>query len=737
MKKEDLLSLDIDNIAKARTSAGIGEERVWSGVTYVKTATGWRPKGKPRQKKEEEPTTKRNPKIEDSSSKKEKKEEDPNQRIKKVEEYASKAKDSQLEAAIQDPEQNPEIKDIAQAELDKREKETQKGDLETLKKQLEELKQILTKDLDQAKEKKDSGELKIIKKTGLVLGGHKIFIVMNADNTGYKTQGMKALKLESKEGESLADFKERIKQTWAAQQEGKETETKQEEKPSNKQNIDPQLHGQPQFQEPANKDTGIKEIKKTGIMVDGHKMFITMNADKTGYVSKGFGLNLESKEGESLVDFKNRVKQVLTDKLGGKEQKEEEKSTLPEEPKEETKEESEEDLERKEFLQEAKKIVDSYKESYPTTMENFDDSLIKNFTNKYQIRDFLSAYIGSNEDKARYFIGYRNDEIEYEEKDKVALENKVRSVIEESADKIEGVGKKEFKQLCEEAKEEALKLLFSDIRKATGVIMNGTTGESGYYTLGGEKESLKTEQNILAKQLGVQLALIEADREPVCFPTFCQNYKGEHYNCYDRALWPEESFEVGMDDDEEVIGKYIQEMESAKITKKEKKSLELYAGNSFYRFLTEYMIREGDISKMDEDAVSRGESKYGSVAKAEKVAKETIKDLNKYIDKNPIQENMVLSRRVNPLHNEEIFQQMALMKKGDVGTLKSVQSFAYTQKDMFGNFQITLLAKKGDPIANAQNEWEHEFISKQNTKFRVLETGFNSMVIEFIPENEE
>ena len=72
------------------------------------------------------------------------------------------------------------------------------------------------------------------------------------------------------------------------------------------------------------------------------------------------------------------------------------------------------------------------------------------------------------------------------------------------------------------------------------------------------------------------------------------------------------------------------------------------------------------------------------------------------------------------------------MKKGDTGVLKSIQSFSYTQKDIFGDFQITLLAKKGDPIANAKNEWELEFISKQNSKFKVLETGYNSIVIELV-----
>lgn len=737
MKKEDLLSLDIDNIAKARKSAVIGEERVWSGITYVKTATGWKPKGNPHQKKEEAPSTKRDPKIEDPSQQKGKKEDDPAKKVKKLEEYASKAKDSQLEAAIEDPNQNPEVKDVAQTELDRREKETQKGDLEALKDQLKELKELLTKDLDQTKEKKEAlGEIKVIKKTGLMLGGHKIFIVMNEDNTGYKTQGMKALKLESKEGESLSDFKERIKQTWAAQQNG--TETKQEEKPVDKQKEESQTPTQIQSKETSNKNGGLKEIKKTGIMVDGHKMFITMNTDKTGYVSKGFGLNLESKEGESLVDFKNRVKQTLTDKLSGKEQKKENdevteavKDTVVDEEKREQKRNLTPTKERKEFLQRIKEKIKKYKEKDPDFMESFDESLVKDFTDLEQVDDFLKAYNGNIFERIDYFDKYRNKDIEYTEKEKTGLISKFQKEIDDFA-KIFTNPKDatEFRQTVEETRKNAIKFL-QKTNKSEGLneVMSGVSGESSSPLLGEYNARLSDDAFYRARQLGIQQALVEQNKLPICLPIFYQKFKDTKYNCYDRALYTSDAIEEG-----EIIDKYIANAREHPASTSEEEALELYAGNSFYRFLVEYMFREGDIDKMNKEAKMRGESKFGSVEAAEKVAKKTIKDLNDYIDKNPIDENVILSRRVNTSHNEEIFAQMALMKKGDTGTFKSVQSFSYTQKEMFGNFQITLLAKKGDPIANAHNEWELEFISKQNTNFRVLETGYNSMVIELIPE---
>lgn len=753
MKREDLLSLDIDNIAKARKSAVIGEERVWSGVTYVKTATGWKPKGNPRQKKEEDPTTKRDPKIEDPSQQKGKKEDDPAKRAKKLEEYASKAKDSQLEAAIEDPNQNPEVKDVAQTELDKREKETQKEDLEALKDQLKELKEILTKDLDQAKEKKETpGEIKVIKKTGLMLGGHKIFIVMNADNTGYKTQGMKALKLESKEGESLSDFKERIKQTWAAQQ--NETETKQEEKPSNKQEIDPQASGQPQFQEPS-KDTGIKEIKKTGIMVDGHKMFITMNADKTGYVSKGFGLNLESKEGESLVDFKNRVKQALTDKLSGKEQKKENdevteavKDTVVDEVKEEIKEEpvKQEDTEQKEFIQKLKNRIKGMAVLEPLLKKLEDSPYLKSFENDIQFNNFIKAYVGTALDKKKYFAEFRNKSIDYS-----------GSTQEEIIEEIEGTIEKIDNEISE--KDPSKKYIFAlHCRKMSDLVVHSLETDSDFSnglasTIGeavsGEmwshmNSNLPDKYSILANQLGVQIGLIYSGRPPFCFPMLYKEYKGEEYQCYDRSLYEDGEYEMDEDQDDdgdwmffpagEVTEKYQESVEKSKPNSKEERALSLYAGNSFYRFLTEYMIRDGKFDEMHEDAKNRGIKFAGSLEKAGGIAKKTIEDLNGYIDKNKIQENVILSRRVKTSLNEEIFKDMALLKEGDIGEFKSIQSFSYTQKAGFGDFQITLLAKKNDPIACAHNIGELEFISKQNAKYRVLETGYNSIAIELITE---
>lgn len=202
MEKKDLLIFELD-LMKGRKGVPVGTEKQWGRRTFVKTPAGWRPKGEQHEKKQE-------PVVNSTS-----KEKDPSlDRTKQLEEFAEKASNKQLEAAIDDPKQNPEVKDIAQVELDKRtgrkgeEEEDVKEKIGKIEEELQSLKDSLSKDLDEKKKE----PLKEIKKTGLLLDGHKVFIVMNENKTGYKTQGMKALKLESKEGESLNEFKERLKE---------------------------------------------------------------------------------------------------------------------------------------------------------------------------------------------------------------------------------------------------------------------------------------------------------------------------------------------------------------------------------------------------------------------------------------------------------------------------------------------------------------------------------------------
>jgi hypothetical protein len=52
----------------------------------------------------------------------------------------------------------------------------------------------------------------------------------------------------------------------------------------------------------------------------------------------------------------------------------------------------------------------------------------------------------------------------------------------------------------------------------------------------------------------------------------------------------------------------------------------------------------------------------------------------------------------------------------------------------FGDFQVTLLAKKGQPVSPIRTEWisEMEYLTQKRSTFRVIETGFNSIAVEIV-----
>ena len=110
------------------------------------------------------------------------------------------------------------------------------------------------------------------------------------------------------------------------------------------------------------------------------------------------------------------------------------------------------------------------------------------------------------------------------------------------------------------------------------------------------------------------------------------------------------------------------------------------------------------------------------------------KALKNIIDKNPLQENLILTRRMR--FDSSSPNRLNTYLTAEVGTIiedKSFQSFGTQAQLHFGNdFQITLLAKKGDKVANACNPSELEYIVQKNTKFKVVKKGFNSIMVEII-----
>lgn len=103
------ITKSMEIIEKAKKGSPIGTEKTWGGKLYIKTEKGWKPKAKGGKKNEEESTSKQ------SSTE-------------ILVKQATSATDEQLKAAIKDPEANPELKKVAQEELNKRNKQQDSND---------------------------------------------------------------------------------------------------------------------------------------------------------------------------------------------------------------------------------------------------------------------------------------------------------------------------------------------------------------------------------------------------------------------------------------------------------------------------------------------------------------------------------------------------------------------------------------------------------------------------------
>ena len=109
--------------------------------------------------------------------------------------------------------------------------------------------------------------------------------------------------------------------------------------------------------------------------------------------------------------------------------------------------------------------------------------------------------------------------------------------------------------------------------------------------------------------------------------------------------------------------------------------------------------------------------------------------ISSFIDKNPLEDNLVLNRRmdVNTISDINALNQWIGANVGDVIEDKSFTSFSLRQLATFGDdLQVTLLAKKGDKISNINNPYETEYLAQKNSKYKVIAKGTNSIVVEIV-----
>lgn len=416
---------------------------------------------------------------------------------------------------------------------------------------------------------------------------------------------------------------------------------------------------------------------------------------------------------KQIENFADKAKDSQLEAAIKDPKQEEEVKKIAKEELEERKVSMEEDLNKKKS---EKKDTDNDQEEQEQRDREITEDEVKE-----QARQ--EAIEGDKEEKASYELYWLNEDVSYETEVKEKL---IESVDKLAKEALYGHSFKEF--------EEAFEGYIDNPKRFLNVsnIMQTVSGD-----INGEE--------LLIETIATQKALASLNKEMICLPFMYEEYNKEKYSCYDYTLDKSEQDDYTLEYEDTGMepptgkGKIAihYEQQTPKLSGEQKEALRAYAGNSFYGFMTEYMFHNKDLEKISDLGKKRAVSSYETIEKAATKAESYINTINSYISENPISENVVLSRRVNITRNPLIFDQITRLKKGDVDKMTSIQSFSYVQKAGFGDYQITLLAKAGDPIASANNLEEFEYVSKQGAQFKVLETGFNSMVIEFISDEED
>lgn len=612
-------------IEKSKKGAPIGTERTYSnGKTYVKTENGWKPKsGAKKTKKEDDQTEKISSKVSDVNS------------------YASKASNEQLQAAINDKDASPEIKQAAQEELSKRnpKKEDDGSDkiIDTLQKLLDAQKK---------------GELKL---------GEEM---LNQIKEKLKT--LKQKKFESVTEETLNKKLDKLKEDISSK-------------------IDEKL----------DKLNGFKKITQTYVKVDGQTIVLNMKGEDRYKAKKG-KFYMESEPKESLVEFKKRVKEAFENKL-----KESEKEGVQKQEKVEEK--INKPVKKMQVFNSAGQLF------FGNTTQALEGGSDVEFT-KDNVTFRLSSIDKGNDTIYTLKNQDTGEEISWENSF-IRLKSKINELTKDDSSKsttlhFENV--EEFKDyvskrnsakgnLTEDQLDrfnKAFKELEKDVNsieeKNLGFI-RGALKESRYRYLLDVYATIKPNM-----KMAMNSELIKFGYLPIANGMLYSEYNRKEYRHF-------------TEDNE---SKLFYKADRNRTNETEKKALDFYKGEGYVG------IREFNLDKSEN-------SQFGQMSSI----------ISSFIDKNPLEDNLVLNRRmdVNTISDINALNQWIGANVGDVIEDKSFTSFSLRQLANFGNdLQITLLAKKGDKISNINNPYETEYLAQKNSKYKVIAKGTNSIVVEIV-----
>lgn len=612
-------------IEKSKKGAPIGTERTYSnGKTYVKTENGWKPKsGAKKTKKEDDQTEKISSKINDVNS------------------YASKASDEQLQAAINDKDASPEIKQAAQEELSKRNPK-----------------------------KEDDGSDKIIDTLQKLLDAQK--------------------KGELKLGEEMLNqIKEKLKTLKQKKSESVTEETLNKKLDKLKEDISSKID------EKLDKLNGFKKITQTYVKVDGQTIVLNMKGEDRYKAKKG-KFYMESEPKESLVEFKKRVKEAFENKL-----KESEKEGVQKQEKVEEK--INKPVKKMQVFNSAGQFF------FDNTAQALEGGSDVEFT-KDNVTFRLSSIDKGNDTIYTLKNQDTGEEISWENS-LIRLKSKINELTKDDSSKsttlhFENV--EEFKDYVSKRNsakgnltEDQLDRFNKAFKELEQNINSIKEGNLGFVRSDIKDSNYRYLLDVYAKvnpsmKMAMNKELIKSGCLPIANGMLYSEYNGKDYRHFT----------------EENESKLFYKADRNRTNETEKKALDFYKGKGYVG------IREFNLGKSENSQFSQMSSIISS-----------------FIDKNPLEDNLVLNRRmdVNTISDINALNQWIGANVGDVIEDKSFTSFSLRQLANFGDdLQVTLLAKKGDKISNINNPYETEYLAQKNSKYKVIAKGTNSIVVEIV-----
>lgn len=419
----------------------------------------------------------------------------------------------------------------------------------------------------------------------------------------------------------------------------------------------------------------IKQITQTYVKVDDGQIIIRMNKDKTRYKASKGDFKVESNEGEGIVEFKKRIKEEY------------EKQSKPKET--ELEKEIRESLEKGIIIDkigELLKIGLSEAGLKDVVLKVYDRIRDTSFDKE---KDKVFKITQEREYKSYYKENEYNEDREKRDKDN-NLQKEVKELLQDIPTEIEG-NKGMYADLAFKQLER-----FHSNRDRESIL--------SVYSGLSEKEKLSLDKK-----------LIEKGYQPIVNGLVYQNYEGN------------KSYRYFHNYDEDILEFYKAD---CSLSEEEKKFFKESWTLTGYKYINAINTEKSiDLEKSKELKINVLLDKINDEIKASKISK--------IIEKSSLSENLVLTRYISLDRSNKEGQDLIFAKEGDVYEDLRFTAFGLSNDNSLpisGDFKITLLAKKGQKVLNIGNEREVEYLCQRGSKFRVLKTGFSSIVVELLDE---